>query len=101
MAQLGSQAWIMGENGGKTKLNQCLLGWAVLRQGKTGVGAKAEPPVTFRTGIGVVLPVEGEILEQPAQGWASLSKGHKQAGLKEPVENIPSPERLCNNFHIP
>lgn len=64
-------------------------------------GSQAEPPVTFRTGIGVVLPVEGEVLEQPAQAWASLSKGHKQAGLKEPVENIPSPERLRNNFHIP
>lgn len=91
MAQLGSQGRIhLGmhkENRGKTKLNQCLLGWAVLRQGREG-GAKAEPPVTFRTGVGVVLPeessavtlpVEGEILEQPAQGWAPLSKGHNQA----------------------
>lgn len=86
---------------------------AVLREGG---GAKAEPPVTFRTGMGIVLPEESpavtlpeegvilEVLEQPAQGWASLSKGHNQAakpGLKEPAENIPSPERLRNNFHIP
>lgn len=74
------------ENGGKNKLNQCLLGLARLREGR----GKAEPPVTSRTGIGIILseespavnlPVEGlilEILEQPAQGWASLSKGHNQ-----------------------
>lgn len=60
---------------------------AVLREG----GAEAEPPVTFGTGIGIILPEESpavnlpvkggilEILEQPAQGWASLSKGHNQA----------------------
>lgn len=62
----------------------------MLCSGERG-GAKAEPPVTFRTGIGIILPeespavnlpVEGvilEMLEQPAQGWASLSKGHNQA----------------------
>lgn len=60
-------------------------------RGGQGRGAKAEPPVTSRTGIGIILseespaaklPMEGVILGilvQPAQGWASLSTGHNQA----------------------
>lgn len=60
-------------------------------RGGQGQGAKAEPSVTSRTGIGIILSEESPaakllmegmilgILVQPAQGWASLSTGHNQA----------------------